>query len=255
LSGAIAEPRPRGISRRARILGHLRLARLPLVGTTVADIWAGHFAGAPGGGGAKILLLHGAAAALYCGGMTLNDAFDAEVDRAKHPERPIPAGLVGRGAAFAQGAVAIAIGLALAAAASPRHAAAAAALTAAILAYDGFLKRWAVPGAIAMGACRYLDVQLGAGFAAGAAPPAALALGAYVAAVTFISTFEDRPGADRARRARLTLGLLLGIFFVDAASLALAGRAALAAAAAALALTAPALARLQTRLTRASAGG
>lgn len=199
--------------------------------------------------------MHGAAAALYGAGMTLNDAFDARDDRAKHPERPIPSGAVSAAAAFAQGGALVAIALALAFAAGPRPGLAAALLAGAILLYDGFLKRWAVPGAIAMGACRYLDVQLGAGFAAGAALPPALALGAYVALLTFISTFEDRPGADRARRARLTFRLLLGIFLVDGASLAIAGRPALGAAAAALALSVPALARLQSRLTRASAGG
>lgn len=235
---------PRG----AAIASRLKLIRLPLAGTTIADVWAGFFgAGLQAGGAAglgRLLLVHGAALALYAAGMTLNDAFDAEVDRTKHPERPIPSGAVSRGAAFAQGGALLAAGLGLGAAAGPAHAAAAGALAAAILAYDGFLKRFALPGALAMGACRYLDVQLGAAFARGAAFGPAIALGAYVVLVTLVSTAEDRPGADRARRMRLTFRLLHGIFLVDALSLLVTGHPAPAAAAAALVASVPLLAAL-----------
>lgn len=44
-----------------------------------------------------------ALSALYIGGMFLNDAFDAEIDAAERPERPIPAGLVSRDTVFASG--------------------------------------------------------------------------------------------------------------------------------------------------------
>lgn len=235
-----------------RLAGHLRLVRLPLSLTTVADVWAGWFgAGLTLEEGPRLALVHAAALAFYFAGMTLNDAFDAAIDRTKHPERPIPSGAVSRRGAFAQGGALLATGLALAAAAGPRHALAGALLAAAILAYDGLLKRWTFAGALAMGACRYLDVQLGAGFAAGLAFAPALALGAYVTALTLVSTLEDRPGpaAARARRLRLTFRLLLGIFLVDAAALAATGHPLLALAAAALASSPPVLARLQARLT------
>jgi 4-hydroxybenzoate polyprenyltransferase len=231
---------------RVRLVGHLRLLRLPLIATTIADVWSGYFgAGATG----PLLFTHGAAAAFYGAGMTLNDAFDAEVDRAKAPERPIPSGAISARAAFLQGMALLAAGIALAALGGPGRLAAGGALAAAILLYDGLLKRHAIPGALAMGACRYLDVQLGAGFAAGAAFPPALALGAYVAAITWRSTFEDRPGRDRAREKRKTRLSLLGIFAVDGAALAALGHTALGAAAAALAASVPLAGWLQRAAT------
>jgi 4-hydroxybenzoate polyprenyltransferase len=219
----------------------VRLIRLPLAFSTVADVWAGWF----GSGHAfepRLLILHGAALAFYFAGMTLNDLFDAPRDRVLHPERPLPMGTISVRAAAAQGVLLLGAGLGLATAAGQPGAGAL--LAATILGYDAILKRWALPGALAMGACRYLDVQLGAELAQGWAFGPALALGGYVAAVTLISTLEDRPDADRPKMQRITRTLLLGIFFVNAGSLYMTGHPLLAIATAALAVTFPLLVRL-----------
>ena len=234
-----------------RAAARLRLTRMPLVGTTVADVWAGYFCAggsvADAGQLGRLLLLHVAAASMYLAGMTLNDAFDAAEDARKHPDRPIPSGAMTRGEAFAQGFFLLAIGLGSAFLAGPDAGLVASALAGAILAYDGFLKRWAMPGSMCMGLVRALDVQLGAGFARGIAFPPAIALGVYVFAVTMISRREDNPGVDRARMGRIVFLLLRGIFLVDALSLAAAGHYATAAAAAALVLSVPALAKAQAQ--------
>jgi 4-hydroxybenzoate polyprenyltransferase len=219
----------------------LRLLRLPLAATTVADVWAGWFGGAALAFEPRLLVLHASSLALYFAGMTLNDVFDSERDRTIHPERPIPSGALTRGEAALQGALLLAIGVALAFAGGRLEEGLC--LAAAVLAYDALLKRWPIPGALSMGLCRYLDVQVGAGFAAGALFPGALALGAYVAFVTLVSTLEDDPGRDRAAIGAWVRRLLLGIFLVDAAALLLSGRPDLAAAAALLAATFPLLAR------------
>lgn len=209
----------------SRLRGHLRLLRLPLIGTTVADVWAGYFgarallalgpAATEAGGAsaapaapvalAELALLHLAAACLYGAGMTLNDVFDARRDRALHPERPIPSGAVSARAAAAQGGALLAAGVGLAGLAGPAHGALAGLLAIAILLYDGLLKRWPIPGGLAMGLVRYLDVQIGVGIAIGGAfawgfQPAVF-LGLYVFVLTYLSTFEERaaaaPGALR----------------------------------------------------------
>jgi 4-hydroxybenzoate polyprenyltransferase len=214
-----------GLDARAARAARLRLLRLPLAATAVADIWAGHLAvrtlststaagGVPAAAPLDVpvfLLLQAAAVLFYGGGMTLNDAFDALRDRTLHPERPIPSGAVTRPAAFLQGGLLLAAGLALAALAGPGHARAGGLLAGAILLYDGALKRFAIPGALAMGFCRYLDVQLGAGLAAGWAFGPALLLGAYIATTTYISTLEETPGATNRLRAALLVLVLVPI--------------------------------------------
>ncbi|GIW72361.1 MAG: hypothetical protein KatS3mg102_1903 [Planctomycetota bacterium] len=199
---------------RARI----RLLRLPLAATAMADVWVGwsvvHAPAGPLGAAAPppapgaLLALLASALCLYGAGMTLNDAFDALRDRRLHPERPIPRGAIGRAAAFQQGGLLLAAGVGLAAVAGTQHLLLAAVLAGAILLYDGLLKRWAVPGAACMGAIRYLDVQLGAGFAAGPSLVPALVLGAYVACLTWLSTFEERPQDGRG----LAAGIVLVLF-------------------------------------------
>jgi 4-hydroxybenzoate polyprenyltransferase len=246
---------------------------MPLAGTTVADVWAGFFCA---GGmietapeAARLLVLHAAAIALYLAGMTLNDAFDAGDDATKHPERPIPSGILTRRDAFVQGFALLAIGVGCAFLAGLRPGLGACALAAMILAYDGFLKRWAVPGAIAMGCCRALDVHLGSLLVRQEYADAfgsdsrglysdhfdwipALALGIYIFGVTMISTQEDRPGLDKKKVGRLVFTLLRGIFIVDALMLAVTRRFVPALLALALVFTVPLLARAQARLTSPS---
>ena len=59
-----------------------------------------------------------ATAALYAGGVVLNDVFDRDLDRIERPERPIPSGRVGTPRAAALGGGLLAPGVASGAAAS-----------------------------------------------------------------------------------------------------------------------------------------
>jgi 4-hydroxybenzoate polyprenyltransferase len=209
----------------SRLLAHLRLLRLPLAATTVADIWVGYMvvrssrgplgADAPAHDPAQLLALHAAALCFYGAGMTLNDAFDADRDMALHPERPIPSGVIPRRAAFAQGALLLAVGIGIGAVLGGGWLLAAALLGVGITLYNAVLKRWVVPGAVGMGLIRYLDIQLGAGFAAGVGLVPAMVLGFYVAGVTYLSTVEERPGDGRA----ITLGMGFTVFALMAGGL------------------------------------
>src|SRR6516164_754343 len=140
-----------------RLRSYAQLVRIPNVFTALADIGlAGLAAGVLTGGApaevwAALGLLLAASACLYCGGMVWNDFFDLEQDRRERPFRPLPSGRVSRREASRLAAVLLAVGLGLAALAGFQAGGwkgtpvmLAGVLAAAILLYDGWLKRtWA----------------------------------------------------------------------------------------------------------------
>lgn len=163
---------------------------------------------------ARDLALVGAASAsLYLGGMALNDYFDRDRDRTLAPNRPIPSGRVSAGLALALGLGLLVLGISVATLAAggtadaagragPERGGLAAGLVAlGVLAYDGLLKRWKLPGAVGMALCRAANVGVGAtvGLAVGLGTegatnlPAKLALATfvYVFSLTLLSTLED----------------------------------------------------------------
>lgn len=172
-----------------------RLLRVQNVFTAAADAFAGYgWTGTWDWKGACIAAA--ASACLYSGGLVLNDVCDADRDAALHPSRPIPSGAVPRAAALALAAALLAAGILVAAWIGPRAAAIAAQIALVAAAYDAFLKRWRIPGSLAMGAARGLNFALG--MAAGGAmfqeaakflPVAGNAV--FIALVTFLSTFEE----------------------------------------------------------------
>ncbi len=198
----------------------LRLVRAPLAATAIANGVTGYFlstvrlATEEAGKQAPVLAPEGirsfqpvalaalASTCLYWAGMALNDWFDLERDRKLYPFRPLPSGKLPAPFALAVGLILLLGGIAAATIAGGDKAAVVAAGTAAsILAYDGLLKRWRLPGCVAMGACRAGNVLLGASIGLahttmgreGAAPlfvPYALSLGMYIFSVTLLSTFE-----------------------------------------------------------------
>lgn len=119
-----------------------------------------------------VLALGLISAILYCAGMILNDAFDADVDAIERPSRPIPSGKITRRAAFTVGFGLIALSIALLiamliAAGTLRDSSISIfivlALAIAILMYNYVLKNtWLAPAA--MGSCRFLNILLGASF-------------------------------------------------------------------------------------------
>lgn len=126
--------------------------------------------------------------ALYSAGMVLNDVFDAGRDRRLHPARPIPSGAISRPQAATWGTALLLAGVVLALAAG--RVTQAGLVAVAVLAYDGILKRWTLPGALGMAACRLLNVGMGAG--AALCLPGIATFG-YVALLTLVSTTEDGP--------------------------------------------------------------
>lgn len=186
------------------LLPYLQLCRFAAVFTALADIFLGY------------LLVHAdlsperdfglllvASAGLYLAGMVFNDVFDRRIDAAERPNRPIPSGRVSLKAAIWFGAVLLAIGVAAASLIGRQSAIVAGILVGTIFLYDGVLKSTAL-GPLAMGACRFLNVILGASTAydaaAGGSTSAsvwahpqlhvALALGIYIAGVTWFARHE-----------------------------------------------------------------
>jgi 4-hydroxybenzoate polyprenyltransferase len=180
------------MARDALILG--RVSNLP-------TLWSNVLAGAALSGAAIAtevlapLLL--ALSLLYIAGMYLNDAFDAAIDRAERPERPIPAGRVTVRAVFIAG-FALPAGLAMVivlAAVTGRGAApvvAALALAAAIVFYDVHHKANRF-SPVVMGLCRALVYVTAALILAPHQPalwPAAAMLLSYLVGLTYAAREE-----------------------------------------------------------------
>ncbi len=205
---------PEAAARRASRDGpYLRLVRWPGVLTAAADAATAAWLFAPCASVPTFAVV-GAAALVYAGGAALNDAADAERDRALHPDRPIPAGLVPRACAARLGVLLLGLGVALAGLAGRGPLLAYAGVAVVAAAYDLLLKRWGPAGALAMGLCRGGSV-LGAalivpefGERLAAAPGRTLLLPLvwllHGAAVTAASLLEDSPR----RRARLGLAVI-----------------------------------------------
>ncbi|MFC9918540.1 SCO3242 family prenyltransferase [Agromyces binzhouensis] len=128
---------------------------------------------------------------LYWGGMALNDAADADLDRVERPERPIPSGRVTRRAALATAGALTTAGIAVAWLTGGRSSLAVALpLAGSIWAYDLSAKR-NVLGPFVMAACRGLDVLLGAGSdGARVAARPALVMAGHTASVTALARGE-----------------------------------------------------------------
>jgi len=172
----------------------LRLIRLPAVFTAMADIFLGFFATKEGFEPVSgFLLLLISSTCLYCAGMIFNDVFDREVDGRERPDRPIPSGAISVKAAIGAGAGLLILGVVLAGLVGWLSLVIAASLAVFVLLYDGVLK--ATPlGPIAMGACRFLNVLLGASTVVVWDYPAVLltaaGLGVYVLGVTVFARNE-----------------------------------------------------------------
>jgi 4-hydroxybenzoate polyprenyltransferase len=182
---------------------YAQLVRLPNLPTPLADIaLAGLAIGALPKQWPAFLLLLLASACLYMAGMVWNDFFDLVQDSRERPDRPIPSGHVRRRTAGFFGATLLAAGVLMALFAglfseqlNLLPATLAGVLTAAILLYDGWLKRtWLGP--VAMGSCRFLNVLLGASLSGTLAwpvgPHLALVVGLYIVGVTWFARTEAR---------------------------------------------------------------
>ena len=145
-----------------RTIGYyLQLMRAPAVFTALSNIFAAHLIQTQGEIiWPDLLLLLGSSAALYSGGMTLNDWFDYDTDLLERPGRPLPSGRISRHHALLFGGLLLICGAGLAALAGTRSFYIALSIVLLILAYDGVLKR-TVAGGLVMGGCRYFNWLLG----------------------------------------------------------------------------------------------
>lgn len=176
----------------------LQLVRPPNLFTVPGDPLAGFVAACVAAGCAPdlrlVVLPALASLLLYVGGLIGNDVADEAEDRRDRPSRPIPSGRVSRRAAFLAAAACALAALLLSLVAGWQVFVAAAFTQLAIMAYNGGLKRHAVIGSLAMGACRGGSVLIGAA-ASGALlgrAPLLLAVGVtlYIAAITWIADRE-----------------------------------------------------------------
>ena len=225
------------MSTRQRLRAYLELTRPANVITAFADILAGY---AAAGAFAQafplvarddfvtqqlstsllgdLLWLLTATAALYAGGVVLNDYFDADVDAVERPERPIPSGRASRTGTAMFGAVLLAAGVAFAGVVSTASLVVAAAVACCAVIYDAVGKRHGVLGPVNMGLCRGGNLLLGA-----SAIP--MALGevwflaglpvVYIGAVTAVSRGEVHGGRqETGLLAILLVGVVVAALFL-----------------------------------------
>lgn len=181
----------------AGLLPYLRLLRAGTLFSPAADVVAGACivaAGAAAPWSVELARAAGASVLLYAAGMVWNDVADRREDAVQRPERPIPSGAVGLGAAVVLGVLLLGAGCALSPSGHRLHHGAIAAL---VLAYDFACKRSVLAGALTMGVLRGLNLAVAAAPAYGDAPRALLAAAVcyalYIVAVTILGTFEDQP--------------------------------------------------------------
>lgn len=215
----------------SRLLAYLQLCRFAAVFTALADICLGYLLTHNGVTNARdFALLLSSSAGLYLSGMVFNDVFDRGVDAVERPKRPIPSGRIQLKSAVMLGLCLMLAGFVSACAVGTQSGLVAGLLVACVFLYDGLLKSTPA-GPLAMGACRFLNVLLGAStaFAFDAVAPTftsvwsmpqlhvAAALGIYITGVTWFARKE----AGQSSRGQLVgaigvvnLGIMLLIAFV-----------------------------------------
>jgi 4-hydroxybenzoate polyprenyltransferase len=181
-----------------RWLPLLRLLRVGTLFSPAADVVASAaVAGVPWSG--DVVRAAAASVCLYAAGMVWNDVADRRVDAVERPERPLVRGDLSP--AFAVSLGVLLLGAGVLASPCPWYHALIAAL---VLVYDFASKRIGWFGAPLMGSLRALN--LGTALALPAAPAgdatalvaAAACYGVYIACITVLGMFEDRPAPARA---------------------------------------------------------
>ena len=223
----------------ARLLAYAQLLRLPNVFTAFADVALGAAVGAalfpsvPASFWGAMGLVAVASGCLYLAGMVWNDVFDRAEDAQARPFRPIPSGRVSVRAATILGVLLMAFGLVFAGLAGvPGRAewgheplAYAAGIAAAVLVYDGGLKRTPI-GPVAMAICRFLNVLFGLSLLPEGALDTGLRMhlagvvGIYIVGVTwFARTEEGRSNRRQLIAAAVVIALALALALILKAKL------------------------------------
>jgi 4-hydroxybenzoate polyprenyltransferase len=187
---------------------YLQLLRPANVATALADVLAGFaIAGLANRPALPWLLL--ATAALYAGGIVLNDVFDRDIDRVERPERPIPSGRIPTARAAALGGGLLAVGVGAAAAVNRTALLVALAIAGCVLLYDWWGKRHAI-GPLNMALCRALNLLLGVAAVPRVLPDVWHIAGVpllYIYAITSISRGEVHGGSRAAATSALMVML------------------------------------------------
>jgi 4-hydroxybenzoate polyprenyltransferase len=180
----------------------LRLGRVSNLPTVWTNVLAGLTLAGAGASAPQITVLMISMTFFYLGGMYLNDAFDAKIDAAERPERPIPSGQVSARTVFSLGFAMLGLGIAGLACAGKQlpdgtgwaPAIAGLALAACIIFYNWNHKNNPL-GPLVMGACRML-VYVAAGLVITTTLPKGLYFGAgvllcYLIGLTFAAKQEN----------------------------------------------------------------
>jgi 4-hydroxybenzoate polyprenyltransferase len=193
-----------------KLMGYLRLMRVPNIVTALSDIAAGMaisgiipllYWGSPENEyGMGALCLFFATIGLYGGGVVFNDVFDAELDLVERPERPIPSGLISKTEAIVIGIYLLILGVVSAISVSRLSGMIAIGIAGAALIYNKWAKHDEKKGPLMMGLCRGLNLLLGMSLATEAIGDLwyfMLIPIMYIAAVTLISRDEVHGGSTK----------------------------------------------------------
>ncbi|HBO43444.1 MAG TPA: hypothetical protein DD670_05845 [Planctomycetaceae bacterium] len=202
----------------------LELIRVPNVFTAIADVMMGYFvvmraADFDVSAGLTLGLLIAASSLFYSAGMALNDVFDYEEDCRDRADRPLPSGRISRSAASRLG-----WGLLLGGAAASFLVSFLTARWGALICgvglcvliwkYNATIKRHAVAGPLALGACRFFNVLLGMSVVELTVnlTPIAAVIGLYIVGVSFMARREaDVDDSGVVPRGPILLGMALSI--------------------------------------------
>jgi len=145
----------------------------------------------------KLIYALACGALITSGGNTINDCFDAEIDRVNHPRRPIPSGRISPSTAWVWAVAELAVGLILGFGVNVTCGVIAAMAVALLLAYEAAgLKNAGLPGNVTISLLTALLFITGGAAAGDVYPPMSLALLAFLASLgrEIIKDIEDVAG-------------------------------------------------------------
>lgn len=192
----------------------LQLFRVPNLFTVPGDPLAGFLLASAGAVtfGRAVFLVIIASLALYSFGLVLNDLMDYREDLAERPKRPLPSGAVNRTAAWIAAILLLALGLGICGWVGTMTFYFGCAIAGAVIAYNCGLKKIPVAGAVVMGACRGMNLLLGATLVNVMATPAlgaAMIITIYITGVTSVARIETASPAIPPLIGRLIRALIL----------------------------------------------
>ncbi|MCX7825790.1 MAG: UbiA family prenyltransferase [Verrucomicrobiae bacterium] len=196
---------------------YLQLTRAPNMFTAVTNVFTGYAAiGLPGPSAATVVLLAFSSVCLYTGGVVWNDYCDRDRDKIENPQRPLPSGKVSTAFALALVIGFVAMGVGLAAYVHPLGALLSLAIVGLMALYNTGLKSVPILGPINMGACRFLNVFLGACAVPAACLDALPYAGIIMAWVILIGFYSSRE-VDDPRMQTVVKVMILMIPLIDGA--------------------------------------